>query len=77
MIDNKIYINEVILINVRSNKQLNNETIKEIKELNLPIYFNDSTGVHWSFDTKLNNGYWLENISYNNDLTNAQALINN
>lgn len=66
-----------ILLTVESNNYLTNDTIEEIKELNLAIYFNDLSSSHWSYDAKLNSGHWLENITYNNELTQGKALILN
>ncbi len=76
MIINKINIGEIVL-NVKCNNPLDNGTIQELKSLNLDIYWNDSKCEHWSFDTKLNNGHWLENITYNNELTEGYASIYN
>lgn len=77
MIENKIEFDNGLILNVRSNKALDNDTIVEIKQLNLNIYHNDFDSTLWSFDTKLNNGNWLENIYFNNELTKGKALINN
>lgn len=46
-----------------------------IAELNLKIFHNDQTCVLWAFDTRLPSGKWLENITFNNELTKANALI--
>lgn len=60
---------------VESKSTLDDETIEEIKSIGLSIFWNDSTAKHYSFDTKLSNGMWLENINYNNELSQATALI--
>lgn len=59
---------------VQSDKALDDETIKEIENIELSIWV-DPFSNHYSFDTKLSNGLWLENISYNNELSQATALI--
>lgn len=62
---------------IESTHSLNEQVINEIEEITLSIYWSDSRCVHWSFDTKLSHGIWIENIKYNNELTTAEALILN
>lgn len=62
---------------VQSDCALDAETIEAIKNIRLPIYWNDSQSKHYSFDTKLSSGVWLENIFYNNELSLAEAVIHN
>lgn len=64
-----------LLIKINSNQELDSEILKEIEELELTSYWSDDSCKHWSFDTKLSNGLWLENIFYNNELTVATASI--
>lgn len=46
-----------------------------IEYFNPQIYHNDLTGKLWAFDEKLPSGRWLENITINNEITIAKALI--
>ena len=62
---------------IKSNKQLDQQTVQNIIELPLTIYWSDKQGKHFSMDTKLNSGLWLENIFYNNELSKAVAIILN
>lgn len=71
--DEKEIVN--IIFNIKSNKPIDNEMIENIKGLELTVFFNNMDSQHYSFDTKLDNGLWLENIFYNNEMTLATALI--
>ena len=64
-----------VLFTVRSTEPLHQETIEEIKNLDLDVYWSDERSIHWSFDTKLSDGAWLENITYSNDLLHAEAVF--
>lgn len=66
-----------VTFTIESNQPLPVETIQEIETLDLSVYWNDDSCKHYSFDTKLNNGYWLENTFYNNELDHATSLILN
>ena len=67
----------VIRFTIQSNKELDNETREQIQAQNFIIYWDNKACEHYSLDTKLANGLWLENITFNNDLTKAEALILN
>lgn len=66
-----------VTFKIKSNKQLDHQTVRNILELPLVVYWSDNQNKHYSMDTKLNNGLWLENIYYNNELDKAIALILN
>lgn len=69
--------NRNVTFSIESNKPLSPETIQEIENIELSIYWSDSSCKHYSMDTKLNNGYWLENTFFNNELNHATSLILN
>jgi hypothetical protein len=72
-----------ILSNIKNNLTWNISNKSELKEEDKifienfypQIYHNDLTCKLWSFDEKLPSGKWLENIVFNNELTNAKALV--
>lgn len=74
MIKIKSINNETTWI-IDTKKELTEEEKNHISKLNPQIYHNDLTGRLWSFDTKILNDKWLENITYNNELTEAKAII--
>lgn len=55
--------------------ELSEDEITFIEQFNPCIYHNDLTCKLWSFDEKLPTGRWLENITFNNELTLVKALI--
>ena len=58
-----------------NNKSLSKEDISFIEKFNPVIYHNDADCNLWVFDTKLPSGRWLENIKFNNEITEAKGLI--
>ncbi|HCQ5967490.1 TPA: hypothetical protein ACVT6Z_001439 [Clostridioides difficile] len=56
-------------------RELNKHDILFIENFNPPIYHNDIDCYLWSFDEKLPSGAWLENIRFNNEITEAKALV--
>ena len=60
---------------IKNGSGLSKEDVSFIKNYNAGIFHNDLTGKLWSFDTKLPSGKWMENISFNNSLTKAKALV--
>lgn len=56
-------------------KDLNESDIIFIENFNPTIYHNDLASFLWTFDTKLPSGRWLENIKFNNELTEVKALV--
>lgn len=55
--------------------QMTPEDVKFIENFDPTIYHNDLTAQLWAFDTKLPSGLWLQNITFNNELTRAAALV--
>lgn len=70
-------INGNVTFTIESNNPLSYDTIREIEQIDMPVYWSDNSCKHYSMDTKLNNGYWLENTFYNNELDHATSLILN
>lgn len=64
-----------IVWNIRVKKGLSKEDVKFIEEFNPTIYHNDIESYLWVFDTKLPSGRYLENIRFNNEITEAKGLI--
>ena len=64
-----------VTFNIECTSSLSKKDKGFIAELNLNIYHNDQTCILWAFDTKLPSGKWLENITFNNELTKATAYI--
>ena len=64
-----------VVWNLNINKDLSKEDINFIEEFNPTIYHNDIDCTLWTFDTKLPSGRYLENIKFNNQITEAKALI--
>lgn len=64
-----------VTFNIECTSSLSKKDKGFIAELNLSIYHNDQTCILWAFDTKLPSGKWLENITFNNELTKATAYI--
>mgnify|MGYP003593356811 CR=1 FL=1 len=62
-------------ITIKSDNDLSEEDKGFIQNYASSIYHNDITCKLWMFDTKLPSGRWLENISLNNELTVAKALV--
>jgi hypothetical protein len=60
---------------VNNRTELSNEDISFIESFNPSVYHNDLTCKLWAYDEKLPSGKWLENISFNNSLTEAKALV--
>lgn len=71
----KSKLNDSITWNIEVKSEITEEDRNFIENLNIDIYHNDLTSQHWCFDTKLPSGKWLENITFNNELTKADALI--
>lgn len=63
-----------VVWNIRA-KELNKQDILFIENFNPTIYHNDVECYLWAFDEKLPSGAWLENIRFNNEITEAKALI--
>lgn len=40
-----------------------------------PIFFNDISGYHWTYDKILPSGRYLENMSFTDDLKTVKALV--
>ena len=40
-----------------------------------PIYFNDISGYHWTYDKKLPSGRYLENMKFSEDLYTIRATV--
>ena len=64
-----------VVWNLNIEKGLSKEDINFIEEFNPTIYHNDLESYLWVFDTKLPSGRYLENIKFNNEITEAKALI--
>lgn len=64
-----------VIWKINNKSKLNQQDINFIKQFNPCIYHNDLTSKLWTFDIKLPSGKWLENITFNNELTMAKALI--
>lgn len=60
-------------INCTKNAHLINDEILE-KLHNDAIYRSDTRCTHWMFDFKVN-GLWVENIIFNNELTEVEFMI--
>ena len=59
-----------------NNKEiLSQQDIEYIENLVCNIFHNDIECYLWSFDTKLPSGKWLENIRFNNAITEGKALV--
>lgn len=58
-----------------SASDLSNDERAFIEQFNPSIYHNDLTSILWAFDEKMPSGRYLENITFNNELTAAKALI--
>lgn len=71
----KSIISDVIWNLEVSNNSLSNKDINFIENFNPTIYHNDIDCTLWVFDTKLPSGRYLENIFFNNEITEAKALI--
>ncbi|HFG9757614.1 TPA: hypothetical protein ACGI56_000252 [Clostridioides difficile] len=56
-------------------KELNKHDIFFIENFNPLIYHNDIDCYMWSFDEQLPSGLWLENIRFNNKITEAKAIV--
>ena len=50
-----------------------NTVAKEI--LHKPIYFNDLSCRHWSYDFKSACGYWIENINYTDSMRKINCIV--
>lgn len=64
-----------VVWNIETNKKLNKADIDFIETFNPIIHHNDITSKLWIFDEKLPSGLWLENVTFNNELTEAKGLI--
>ena len=71
----KSKLNDVVWNIEVNNNNLNNEDINFIENFNPTIYHNDIDCKLWVFDTKLPSGRYLENIVFNNEITEAKGLI--
>ena len=60
---------------VNNKEVLSKQDIEFIETLVCNIFYNDIECYLWSFDTKLPSGKWLENIRFNNAITEAKALV--
>jgi len=60
---------------IETSRTLNQDDISFIGAFNPTIYHNDQTCKLWAFDEKLPSGSWLENITFNNEITVAKALV--
>lgn len=59
-----------------NNKEiLSQQDIEYIENFVCNIYHNDIECYLWAFDTKLPSGKWLENIRFNNAITEGKALV--
>ena len=65
-----------VVLTVSTPKELDEQTIEEIKSLNMSIMWNQAKAVHYSFGKRLSNGLFLDNIVFNDKLTAAAAIIN-
>lgn len=63
-----------LIWNIKTNN-LSDEDIQFIENYNPTIYHNDTTCKLWAFDDKLPSGRWLENMIFNNEITECNALI--
>lgn len=61
--------------NLKVNRALSNEDVDFIENFNPTIYHNDIDCTLWVFDTKLPSGRYLENVKFNNEITEAKGLI--
>lgn len=68
-------INKSLKWKVNNKSELSKKDISFIESLSINIYHNDLTCKLWAFDEKLPSGKWLENISFNNELTEVKALV--
>lgn len=66
-----------VVWNLSVNKDLSKEDVKFIEEFNPTIYHNDLESYLWIFDEQLPSGLWLENVIFNNEITEAKGLILN
>lgn len=66
-----------VVWNLNINKELCKDDIKFIEEFNPTIYHNDLESYLWVLDEQLPSGLWLENITFNNEITEAKGLILN
>ena len=55
--------------------KLSDEDKQFIREFNPSIYFDNISCQHYALDVKLPSGRWLENISFNNEISIAAALV--
>lgn len=54
---------------------LSETDIEFIRNFDPVIYWNDCGCYHWAFDEKLPSGRWLENMRFENALTEVRALV--
>lgn len=58
-----------------SGSYLTDEEVEFVKNFDPPVYHNDRECYLWAFDTKMPSGRWLENMRFNNDLTQVTAWV--
>lgn len=54
---------------------LTQEEVEFVRNFDPKIYHNDLECYLWAFDTKMPSGRWLENMRFNNALTEARAYV--
>ena len=64
-----------VVWNIKINQILSSKDIDFIENFNPTIYHNDISCKLWAFDTKLPSGSWLENIIFNNEITEVEASV--
>ena len=74
MIKIKSMINEGLTWNISADNVSNDER-SFMEQFNPNIYHNDQTCRLWAFDEKMPSGRWLENITFNNEMTTAEVTI--
>ena len=57
------------------NAPLSEQDIQYIRGFDPVIFWNDCDCYHWAFDEKLPSGRWLENMRFENALTEVKALV--
>lgn len=64
-----------VVWNIDTKRELNKIDIEFIENFNPTIYHNDLTSKLWIYDEKLPSGLWLENVIFNNEITESKGLI--
>lgn len=70
-------LNDYVLNLTTDNVRKASNIIKTIRNTlaELPIFWSDNRFFHYSYDTKLDNGKWLESIYWSNDMKEVKCSI--